>query len=166
MNALSKQSISMPLLRACLLRAQSPNRDIPFFVEGAMARPSNLASMSVDSLLKLRDQIGAVLGRKTDDLKKQLAQISGGGDVGKKAGWGSSGNGRRAIRKTKGRKVAPKYRNPKTGETYAGRGAMAGWLKAELKAGKKLGDFLIKKPSKVAASRKRSAAKKSRRKRK
>ena len=40
-------------------------------------------------------------------------------------------------------KVKPKYRNKK-GETWAGRGKLPRWMVAELKAGKKKDDFLIK----------------------
>ena len=118
-------------------------------------KPSNLASLTVDALLKMRDDIGAILSKRADQLKKELASL--GADyakVGRIALYGK----KKALRK--GRKVAAKYRNPKTGETYAGRGAMAGWLKAELKAGKKLEDFLIVKaaaPLKKAAKTKRKA---------
>ena len=42
-------------------------------------------------------------------------------------------------------KVAPKYRNPaNASETWAGRGQPPRWLAAELKAGKKLEDYLIR----------------------
>jgi DNA-binding protein H-NS len=48
----------------------------------------------------------------------------------------------------KGRKVAPKYRNPKNrSETWAGRGAMPRWMAAEIKKGKKREDFAIDKSS-------------------
>ena len=40
-------------------------------------------------------------------------------------------------------KILPKYRNPKGGETWAGRGKRPRWLSAQLKSGKKLDDFLI-----------------------
>jgi DNA-binding protein H-NS len=42
-----------------------------------------------------------------------------------------------------GRKVAPKYRNPATGETWSGRGLQPKWLKAALEAGGKLEDFTL-----------------------
>lgn len=49
--------------------------------------------------------------------------------------------------KSKGKstgKVAPKYRNPADpSQTWAGRGQPPRWLAAELKAGKKVEDFLI-----------------------
>ena len=44
----------------------------------------------------------------------------------------------------KGRKVAPKYRNPDNKrETWAGRGRQPRWVVAKLKAGKKLQDLKI-----------------------
>jgi DNA-binding protein H-NS len=118
-----------------------------------MARPSNLSLMSVDALLKLRDDISDVLSRKVDDLKGQLSRLTGGGEI---------GNGRRKQgRATKGRKVAAKYRDSE-GNTWAGRGAQPRWLTAAIKAGKKREDFLIDKSA--AASRK--VAKKTRGRRK
>jgi DNA-binding protein H-NS len=42
-----------------------------------------------------------------------------------------------------GRKVAPKYRNAATGETWTGRGLQPKWVQAAIAAGKKLEDFAI-----------------------
>ncbi len=44
---------------------------------------------------------------------------------------------------TKGAKVAPKYRNAATGDTWSGRGLQPKWLKAALASGKKISDFAI-----------------------
>ena len=122
-----------------------------------MARPSKLASMSVEALLQLRDDIGSVLSRKAGQLQTQLAALDDGG-------WISSAKkavGRPRGSKMKGRKVAPKYRNPKNrSETWAGRGAMPRWMAAEIKKGKKREDFAI---SKSAAKAKRAPVKKPRR---
>lgn len=41
------------------------------------------------------------------------------------------------------RKVAAKYRNQDTGETWSGRGLQPKWLKAALAEGKQLTDFAI-----------------------
>jgi hypothetical protein len=41
---------------------------------------SNLASMSVDALLKLRDDVGTALSRRADELKNQLSRL--GGEIG------------------------------------------------------------------------------------
>ncbi len=43
----------------------------------------------------------------------------------------------------KGAKVAPKFRNAATGETWSGRGLQPKWLKAALASGKKISDFAI-----------------------
>lgn len=42
-----------------------------------------------------------------------------------------------------GRKVAPKYRNSATGETWTGRGLQPKWVQAAIASGKKLEDFAI-----------------------
>lgn len=47
------------------------------------------------------------------------------------------------TRASAGRKVAAKYRNKATGETWSGRGLQPRWLKAALGSGKKLGDFAV-----------------------
>jgi DNA-binding protein H-NS len=108
-----------------------------------MARPSKLSSMSVDSLFKLRDEVTAALGRRAEALKKELASLgSDYAEVGRIAIFG------RKKSSLKGRKVAPKYRDPGTGETWAGRGARPRWLVARLKAGKKLEDFSVDKAAK------------------
>jgi DNA-binding protein H-NS len=44
---------------------------------------------------------------------------------------------------SKGNKVAAKYRNAATGDTWSGRGLQPKWLKAALAAGKKIGDFAV-----------------------
>jgi DNA-binding protein H-NS len=53
---------------------------------------------------------------------------------GKPAGGGSA---------AAGRKVAPKYRNQETGETWTGRGLQPKWVQAAVASGKKLEDFAI-----------------------
>ena len=42
-----------------------------------------------------------------------------------------------------GRKVAAKYRNPSTGQTWTGRGLKPKWLAAALEEGKQLTDFSV-----------------------
>jgi len=131
-----------------------------------MARPSKLAAMSVEALLQLRDDIGNILTQKVGQLQSQLAALGDGGWI-SSGNWVSSGKkavGRPRVSKMKGRKVAPKYRNPKNrSETWAGRGAMPRWMAAQIKAGKKREDFAI---NRSAAKTKRAPVKKSRRKQK
>jgi DNA-binding protein H-NS len=100
------------------------------FLEVEMAR-TNLGSLSVEALLKLRDDIGKVLSQKAVQLEAQLSKL--GGEVG--------GRRRSGL---KGRKVPIKYRD-KAGNTWAGRGAQPVWLREKLKAGAKLEDFAVQK---------------------
>jgi DNA-binding protein H-NS len=95
---------------------------------------TNIKNLSVPQLLAMRTDIDRLLQSKRSELQAQLAQIGGDGRAVRKAG------------SIKGSKVAPKYRHPKTGETWSGRGGTAGWLAREIKAGKKREDFLIVKP--------------------
>ncbi|RTL29141.1 MAG: H-NS histone family protein [Burkholderiales bacterium] len=55
---------------------------------------------------------------------------------------GVSGAGKRRGANA-GAKVAPKYRNPATGDTWSGRGLKPKWVAAALDSGKKLEDFAI-----------------------
>jgi len=95
-----------------------------------MPKP-NLGSMSIDALLRLRDDINKVLNRKANELRSQLSML---------------GHGRRGS--LKGRKVPPKYRSP-SGD----RGVRPRWLVAALKRGKKVEDFLIGKRKRRRAKR-------------
>ncbi len=103
-----------------------------------MARPKNLATLSVDALVKLRDDISSMLSAKVGDLQRQLASLTG----------GELGNARTRGRKPgkvhslKGRKVEPKYRGP-GGELWAGRGATPRWMAEAIKGGASKESFLI-----------------------
>jgi len=95
-----------------------------------MSKP-NLSLMSVDALLKLREDINKTLDRKANELRTQLSRLGVAAEYKQKG-------------PSKGRKVQPKYRSP-SGDTWAGRGAQPRWLVAALKKGKKVEDFLIGK---------------------
>jgi DNA-binding protein H-NS len=108
--------------------------------------------MSVEALLRLREDVGKMLSQKAVQLEEQLSKL--GGEV---------GSGRLARRSgMKGRKVPVKYRD-KEGNTWAGRGAQPVWLREKLKAGAKLEDFAVQK---TAAARKSSPRKAKKRRRK
>jgi len=104
---------------------------------------SKLGSMSVDALLKLRDDIGLMLRHKGRQLQSQLHRLGASG--------GSRDDRERGSRK--GVKVAPKYRGP-NGETWAGRGATPKWLAGLMKQGHKRDEFLIARPASGAVSKK------------
>jgi DNA-binding protein H-NS len=117
-----------------------------------MARAPSLSSMSVEELLKLRDDVGKALGQKAAELEDQLSKLGGEVRAGRR--------GRRSA--MKGRKVAVKYRD-KEGNTWAGRGAQPVWLREKLKAGAKLEDFAVQR---ITTSRKASRKKAKKRRRK
>ena len=84
----------------------------------------NLKNMDVEALLSLRSQIDGQLATRRSDLQKQLARlqkISTDAPV-------VARNGRAST--MKGVKVKPKYRDAKTGDTWAGRGVQPRWLTA------------------------------------
>jgi DNA-binding protein H-NS len=99
--------------------------------------PVALKTMSIRTLLELRNRIEAVLSGKVGEerrvLESELAKLKRyerGGTRSKYFGRGSRG------------KVVPKYRNPENpSETWAGRGLKPRWLAAAIKSGKKLDDF-------------------------
>ena len=100
----------------------------------------HLKEMSLEELLKLHEQIAAELTRKITlektKLEERLRQVSLaiGGDV------------KRERRRYP--KVFAKYHNPKNpNETWAGRGKQPRWLAAELRSGKQLSHFLIRRSS-------------------
>ena len=95
--------------------------------------------MYVDELWKLHELVVAELSRKLAAervvLEQRLRQL--GSTV-------TNGNVKRERRPYP--RVLPKYRNPKNrNETWAGRGKQPRWLTAQLRSGKKLGDFLIRR---------------------
>jgi DNA-binding protein H-NS len=75
---------------------------------------------------------------RTDAIDKVRALMSEYGlsatDLGKSAPRTNAG---------KGNKVAAKYRNAATGDSWSGRGLQPKWLKAALAAGKRIEDFAV-----------------------
>jgi DNA-binding protein H-NS len=107
-------------------------------------RKSSYAEMSLDALLDAKEAIERVLSERADQLRQQIARLTGSSDkLGRK----------RANSSLKGKKVAPKYRGP-NGELWAGRGAQPAWLREQFKKGRRLDSFLIDRQGKKAASKK------------
>ena len=82
---------------------------------------------------------------KRTELETQLTALGYGapkrrGRPPKKAN--SSGNGA-TLRKSRKGKVKAKYRDPKTNETWSGRGRMASWLKSKQDAGENVEKYLV-----------------------
>jgi DNA-binding protein H-NS len=94
------------------------------------------------AMLQMQQKHEEARSAKRAELEKQLAAL--GYKMLKKRGRpkGVVGNG--AVRlKGKKRSVKAKYRDPKTKDTWSGRGRMASWLKSKQDAGEKIDKYLI-----------------------
>jgi len=114
-----------------------------------------LEALTSLELLDVRDYVDALLkrriGKERREIEAALARISDSTED-------RPGRGRAA--KSRGIKVPPKYRDPKTGESWSGRGTTPRWLRALTKAGHKLEDFAVGAKSakrKVKSTKKRRA---------
>jgi len=106
----------------------------------------NLSTMSIETLIDLREQVDEMLVEHRAKLIEQLERIAvvGGARIAR--------GGRSTL---KGKKLPPKYRGP-SGETWAGRGAKPRWLVDAIKGGKKIEDFLIDKSEGKSRRKRRS----------
>jgi DNA-binding protein H-NS len=76
-----------------------------------------------------------------DEREKAIAQVKA---LMAEYGLTAADLAQRAGKKARtGAKVAAKYRNKASGETWSGRGLQPRWLKAALATGKKLSDFAV-----------------------
>jgi len=119
----------------------------------------NLKSMSIDRLMKLKDQIDTALRAKVADERSTLqAKLD---TLSRLSTSRSSSRGPRGGARGP---VAPKYRNPENpSETWAGRGLKPRWLAAALKTGKKLEHFSIAQTAKQATKKAPRKARRARR---
>jgi DNA-binding protein H-NS len=100
----------------------------------ALQSMTALKSMTLEKLMNLKSDVEAMLAQKVSEqrhsLEQELSKL-GGYTGGKKAMGGPRGA------------VAPKYRDPETGATWAGRGLKPRWLTAAMKSGKSIESFAI-----------------------
>src|ERR1700675_288912 len=122
----------------------------------------DLKSLSIDDLWALHEQVGATLSEKITaekhGLEERLARLNG-RVIERPAVQRSTvkTSERRAVRR-KYPPVLPKYQNPSNpSETWAGRGKQPRWLVSQLKAGKKIDDFIIQHAKRQATAKRRSA---------
>ena len=106
----------------------------------------DLKSMPSEELWKLHEEVTAQLINKLAVEEAKLAE---------RGRWLQLvGNIRRDRKRRPYPKVIPKYQNPEDlAETWSGRGKQPRWLSREVRAGKKLDDFLISGHASAATSR-------------
>ena len=115
----------------------------------------NLSSLSMDELWALHEQVGNVLAEKITnekrELEQRLAKLNS-GLMAKAKRPDLQAAERRSVRR-KYPPVLPKFQNPSDpSETWAGRGKQPRWMVLQLKAGKKMNDFLIDRSKRKRAS--------------
>lgn len=102
---------------------------------------SQIEEMSVEELIRLRDQVDNLLGERLSSEKRALQDKLSAIERYERGFRGEPTKEYR-VREKHGR-LAPKYRNPVSGETWAGRGQMPRWMSKLVKQGAKPEDFLI-----------------------
>ncbi|MFT4115704.1 H-NS family nucleoid-associated regulatory protein [Bradyrhizobium sp.] len=109
-----------------------------------MSKKIELEALSLDELWSLHEKICAILSSRIKaekyELEKRLAILSRGIE-GVDQATVSSASSDKPRRKYP--RVLPKYRDPKTYETWSGRGKRPRWLVAAMKSGHKIEEFRI-----------------------
>lgn len=128
----------------------------------------NPSSLSIDELWALHEEVGAMLSEKITaekrELEKRLAKLNR-GLISDKISISDKAPVKRAVSPKGARRarrkyppVLPKFQNPADPtETWAGRGKQPRWLVSQIKAGKKITDFLINRAKQQPAAKRRSA---------
>jgi DNA-binding protein H-NS len=137
---------------------------VKIYSEASKTKLGNLElnSRSIDELWTLHEEVGVVLSERIlaekRRLEERLAQLDRAlADEVRVADTGLK-TGQHDARRRKYPPVLPKYRNPNDpSETWAGRGKQPKWLASEVKAGRKLSDFLIDRAGRQSASKRNSA---------
>ncbi len=105
--------------------------------QALLAQKEALAKQAADLEKQLAEARKAERASVINQIKGLLAEhgltVS---DLGLKGGKAASAGAPKG-------KVAPKYRNKDTGETWTGRGLQPKWIQAAIASGKKLEDFAI-----------------------
>src|ERR1700730_8610588 len=94
-----------------------------------------------DALAQIQHEHEQSRSAKRAELAKQLAALGYG--IPKRRGRPKGVSNSAARRNGKKGSVKAKYRDPKTSETWSGRGRMASWLKSKQDAGEKVDKYLV-----------------------
>ncbi len=122
----------------------------------------DLKSLSLDELWALHEEVSTMLSERIlvekRALEMRLERLNGGQVERTTIARSAS---KVSARRTDRRKYPPvlaKYQNPgNPSETWAGRGKQPRWLVSQLKAGKKINDFLINREKRRPAAKRRPA---------
>lgn len=100
--------------------------------------PDQLANMPIDELITLKDRLDRLISTRLEAEKMAIVKKL---DLIKRLEAGTSDA--RFSPAAHRPKALPKYRNPATGETWAGRGQQPRWMRTAIEAGRRQEDFRI-----------------------
>ena len=108
-------------------------------------------SMAFDELIDLREKVDSLIASMAAIVKRDLQdKLDRLGSLAKKTKLPLQ----RRPHALRGRKIPPKYRNPKNrSETWAGRGMMPLWMRALVKQGHKPEEYAIRKSAAARTKR-------------
>jgi DNA-binding protein H-NS len=100
-----------------------------------------LEDFTIEQLIEIRDRADEHIGRKLSEEKSALqAKLSAIERYERQSGAGQ----RAATPAVRKRRVEPKYRDPSSGATWAGRGQVPRWMAEHIKQGARREDFRIR----------------------
>lgn len=100
-----------------------------------------LGALTIEELIAVRDRADEMIGRKILDEKMALQDKLSAIERYEHRSIAEQGSRPSATQK---RRVEPKYRDPSSGATWAGRGQVPRWMAEYIKRGAKREDFLIR----------------------
>lgn len=114
------------------LNQQRPRHDDVDILNAAGADGWELVGITSNNMAYLKRYAEDVAPRVGEHVRREPPAVEG-------------GNGIRAVeeRTSSGHEVKVKYRDPKTNETWTGRGRMATWLKRKQDAGEDIEEYLV-----------------------
>jgi DNA-binding protein H-NS len=109
-----------------------------------MSKNIQLEALSLDNLWSLYEKVSAILSARIKsekhELERRLAFLNRRVDGGGQVIYPNLSDGKP---RRKYPRVLPKYRNPRTSETWSGRGKHPLWLVDAIKSGHKIEDYRI-----------------------
>ena len=118
--------------------------DMVVVIEDMMEVLNNPVSLSVDTMTENIDALRRISGASQEALAAYIpVYTTRVREMAEDLKLLRPKKARKASSRAKGRKVAPKYRDPDTGDTWSGRGRKPKWLEAKIEAGRTLEDLKV-----------------------
>ena len=118
--------------------------DMIYVIDGMTEALNDPVSLSVDTMTENIDALRTISGASQEALAAYIpVYTTRVREMAEDLKLLRPKKARKASSRAKGRKVAPKYRDPDTGDTWSGRGRKPKWLEAKIEAGRTLEDLKV-----------------------